>query len=157
MQTSAGLTGTRNYTLVVNYLYDPLAISTASLPGGQLDLLYSQPLAATGGGGIETPARRGRGCDQCLNRGLFDRTAIYEIFVMDEATSSIDTETEQLIQRGLETIFAGRISFVIAHRLSTVRAAHRIVRGAGRLSRSTQKAANASRNRSLFWLTPTGS
>ena len=50
-----------------------------------------------------------------------------QIFVMDEATSSIDTETEQLIQRGLETIFRGRISFVIAHRLSTIRRADRIL------------------------------
>ena len=50
-----------------------------------------------------------------------------QIFVMDEATSSIDTETEQLIQKGLETIFAGRISFVIAHRLSTIRRATRIL------------------------------
>ncbi len=50
-----------------------------------------------------------------------------QIFVMDEATSSIDTETEQLIQRGLETILAGRISFVIAHRLSTIRRADRIL------------------------------
>ncbi len=50
-----------------------------------------------------------------------------QLFVMDEATSSIDTETEQLIQRGLETIFAGRISFVIAHRLSTIRRADRIL------------------------------
>lgn len=50
-----------------------------------------------------------------------------QLFVMDEATSSIDTETEQLIQRGLETVFAGRISFVIAHRLSTIRRATRIL------------------------------
>ncbi|MBI4622321.1 MAG: ABC transporter ATP-binding protein [Verrucomicrobia bacterium] len=50
-----------------------------------------------------------------------------QIFIMDEATSSIDTETEQLIQRGLETIFAGRLSFVIAHRLSTIRRADRIL------------------------------
>jgi ATP-binding cassette, subfamily B, bacterial len=50
-----------------------------------------------------------------------------QIFVMDEATSSIDTETEQLIQRGLETVMKGRISFVIAHRLSTVRRADRIL------------------------------
>ena len=50
-----------------------------------------------------------------------------QLFVMDEATSSIDTETEQLIQRGLETIFTGRISFVIAHRLSTIRRADRIL------------------------------
>ena len=50
-----------------------------------------------------------------------------QIFVMDEATSSIDTETEQLIQRGLETVLTGRISFVIAHRLSTIRRANRIL------------------------------
>lgn len=50
-----------------------------------------------------------------------------QVFVMDEATSSIDTETEQLIQRGLETVFRGRISFVIAHRLSTIRRANRIL------------------------------
>jgi len=50
-----------------------------------------------------------------------------QIFIMDEATSSIDTETEQLIQRGLQTIFAGRISFVVAHRLSTIRNADRIL------------------------------
>jgi len=49
------------------------------------------------------------------------------IFIMDEATSSIDTETEQLIQQGLEEIFRGRISFVIAHRLSTIRRADRIL------------------------------
>lgn len=50
-----------------------------------------------------------------------------QIFVMDEATSSIDTETEQLIQRGLETVLDGRISFVIAHRLSTIRRSNRIL------------------------------
>jgi ATP-binding cassette, subfamily B, bacterial len=50
-----------------------------------------------------------------------------QIFVMDEATSSIDTETEQLIQQGLKAIFQGRISFVIAHRLSTIRSADRIL------------------------------
>ena len=44
-----------------------------------------------------------------------------QILVMDEATSSVDTETEQAIQRGLARVLEGRISFVIAHRLSTVR------------------------------------
>ena len=50
-----------------------------------------------------------------------------KLFIMDEATSSIDTETEKLIQDGLQSIFECRISFVIAHRLSTIRTADRIL------------------------------
>jgi len=50
-----------------------------------------------------------------------------QIFVMDEATSSIDTGTEQLIQQGMANMLAGRISFVIAHLLSTIRRADRIL------------------------------
>jgi ATP-binding cassette subfamily B protein len=50
-----------------------------------------------------------------------------EVFIMDEATSSVDTLTEALIQRGMETLMQGRTSFVIAHRLSTIRRASRIV------------------------------
>ncbi len=50
-----------------------------------------------------------------------------EIFVMDEATSSVDTLTEALIQRGMEALMSGRTSFIIAHRLSTIRRANRIV------------------------------
>jgi len=49
------------------------------------------------------------------------------IFIMDEATSSVDTETERLIQRGVETVLKDRTSFVIAHRLSTIRSADRIL------------------------------
>ncbi len=49
------------------------------------------------------------------------------IFVMDEATSSVDTETELLIQKALERLLTGRTSFVIAHRLSTIRNADRIL------------------------------
>ncbi|MCH2134316.1 MAG: ABC transporter ATP-binding protein/permease [Phycisphaerales bacterium] len=50
-----------------------------------------------------------------------------QVFVMDEATSSVDTETEHHIQRGIEAILEGRIAVVIAHRLSTVRSADRIL------------------------------
>lgn len=50
-----------------------------------------------------------------------------QIFVMDEATSSVDTETEKLIQHGIETVLEGRTSFVIAHRLSTIRSADTIL------------------------------
>ena len=49
------------------------------------------------------------------------------IFVLDEATSSIDTETEQRIQAAADRLLRGRTSFIIAHRLSTVRNADRIL------------------------------
>ncbi|MGD9316083.1 MAG: ABC transporter ATP-binding protein [Anaerolineae bacterium] len=50
-----------------------------------------------------------------------------EIFIMDEATSSVDTLTEDLIQRGMETLMTDRTSFIIAHRLSTIKRADRIL------------------------------
>lgn len=50
-----------------------------------------------------------------------------EIFIMDEATSSVDTLTEALIQKGMENLMAGRTSIVIAHRLSTIKSADRIL------------------------------
>ncbi|MBN1665815.1 MAG: ABC transporter ATP-binding protein [Anaerolineales bacterium] len=50
-----------------------------------------------------------------------------EIFIMDEATSSVDTITEALIQQGMEVLMAGRTSVVIAHRLSTIKRADRIL------------------------------
>ncbi|MDR1106075.1 MAG: ABC transporter ATP-binding protein/permease [Treponema sp.] len=57
------------------------------------------------------------------------------VVILDEATSSVDTETEHLIQMGLRRVLAGRTSIVIAHRLSTIRHANRImVLGAGRLA-----------------------
>lgn len=49
------------------------------------------------------------------------------IFVLDEATSSIDTETEQMIQKAINKVLKGRTSFIIAHRLSTIRSADRIL------------------------------
>ncbi len=49
------------------------------------------------------------------------------IFVLDEATSSIDTETESIIQKAIDRILKGKTSFVIAHRLSTIRNADKIL------------------------------
>jgi len=50
-----------------------------------------------------------------------------DVFIMDEATSSVDTLTEARIQQGMEAVMQGRTSFVIAHRLSTIRNADRIL------------------------------
>jgi ATP-binding cassette subfamily B protein len=50
-----------------------------------------------------------------------------EIFIMDEATSSVDTLTEALIQQGMEALMRDRTSFIIAHRLSTIKRADRIL------------------------------
>lgn len=49
------------------------------------------------------------------------------LLILDEATSSVDTETERLVQKGLATLLKGRTSFVIAHRLSTIQNADRIL------------------------------
>ncbi|MDF2472560.1 MAG: yknV [Lachnospiraceae bacterium] len=58
----------------------------------------------------------------------FARTMVSmpKILILDEATSSIDTHTELLVQQGIETLLKGRTSFVIAHRLSTIQKADRI-------------------------------
>jgi ATP-binding cassette subfamily B protein/subfamily B ATP-binding cassette protein MsbA len=57
-----------------------------------------------------------------------------EILILDEATSNLDTESEQLIQASMQRLLEGRTTFIIAHRLSTIRQADLIVvLGAGRI------------------------
>ncbi|CAN5323989.1 ABC transporter ATP-binding protein [soil metagenome] len=59
----------------------------------------------------------------------FVRAMVYDpkIIVLDEATSSVDTETEELIQSAIEKLMKGRTSIVIAHRLSTIQKANKII------------------------------
>ncbi len=59
----------------------------------------------------------------------FIRALLYDpaILVLDEATSSVDTESEQMIQRATDTLISNRTSIIIAHRLSTIRKAHKII------------------------------
>jgi ATP-binding cassette subfamily B protein len=81
--------------------------------------------------GYNTPVtERGGGISQGERQLLaFTRTLISNprILILDEATSSIDTGTEQLVQEGIQTLMKGRTSFIIAHRLSTIRNCTRIM------------------------------
>jgi ATP-binding cassette subfamily B protein len=81
--------------------------------------------------GYNTPiTERGGGISQGERQLLaFTRTLISNprILILDEATSSIDTGTELLVQEGIQTLMKGRTSFIIAHRLSTIRNCTRIM------------------------------
>ncbi len=79
--------------------------------------------------GYDTPVQSGSGLSVGQRQLVaFARTLIAKpgILILDEATSSIDTHTEILVQNGIQALLAGRTSFVIAHRLSTIRKADRI-------------------------------
>jgi ATP-binding cassette subfamily B protein len=73
-----------------------------------------------GGGGISTGQKQ----LICIARAIVNDPCI---FVLDEATSSVDTQTEKAVQRAISKVLHNRTSFVVAHRLSTIREADRIL------------------------------
>jgi ATP-binding cassette subfamily B protein len=93
--------------------------------------VHAGPFIAGLPAGLETPVReRGAGLSVGQKQLIaFARALAFDpsILILDEATSSIDTETEQLIQKALERLLIGRTSIVIAHRLSTIQKADRIL------------------------------
>ena len=97
---------------------------------GSLRLLGADDFLDSLTDGIDTPVvERG----QTLSSGQrqlisFARALAYDpkILILDEATSSVDTETEQIIQKAMQVLMRGRTTFIIAHRLSTIRNADRI-------------------------------
>jgi ABC-type multidrug transport system fused ATPase/permease subunit len=65
-----------------------------------------------------------------------------QIIILDEATSALDVESERAIQRAIEALIAGRTTIIVAHRLSTIRRADRVVvLGAGRIVESGERSA----------------
>ena len=93
--------------------------------------VHSLPFIERLPAGFDTPVKeRGAGLSVGQKQLIaFARALAFDpsILILDEATSSIDTETEQLIQKALDRLLEGRTSVVIAHRLSTIQKADRIL------------------------------
>lgn len=112
-----------NITLGANFS-DELIISSLKLSGGEnlLNKLHYNLDTKLNGEGVGLSL----GEKQIVT---FARTIIRnpKILVLDEATASIDTETEKLIDKGLKNLMEGRTTFIIAHRLSTIRSCDNII------------------------------
>ncbi len=92
---------------------------------GALDLIERRP------GGLDAPVgEQGANFSAGERQLIAVARALYRdapILILDEATASVDSDTEARLQRGMEALLAGRTALVVAHRLSTVRAADRIL------------------------------
>jgi len=113
-----------NDTVLNNITLNNPGISFAQVEEATKEIgLYDYILSLPGGFNYQVKER-----GQSLSAGqrqliAFIRAYVYQpaIFILDEATATIDTQTEQLIQRAVEKVAEGRTSIIIAHRLSTIR------------------------------------
>ncbi|HEV7517888.1 MAG TPA: ABC transporter ATP-binding protein [Thermoanaerobaculia bacterium] len=117
-------------TVAENIRLGDLGIDEARLRWAA-DEVHALPFIERLPAGLASPVReRGAGLSVGQKQLIaFARALAFDprILILDEATSSIDTETEQLIQKALDRLLVGRTSIVIAHRLSTVQKADRIL------------------------------
>jgi len=113
-----------NDTVLNNITLNNPSISFTEVEKATTEIgLYDYILSLPGGFNYQVKER-----GQSLSAGqrqliAFIRAYVYQpaIFILDEATATIDTQTEQLIQRAVEKVSEGRTSIIIAHRLSTIR------------------------------------
>jgi len=105
--------------------YDQPAVEQAARDAGALDFIENLPQGFNtpiGENGVKLSG--GQRQRLAIARALFTDA---RILILDEATSALDTESERLVQQGLERLRSGRTTLVIAHRLSTVQQADRIL------------------------------
>jgi ATP-binding cassette subfamily B multidrug efflux pump len=116
-------------------VYDNIALGDPTITRGLAEraarLVHADPFIRSLPSGYDTPLNeRGRNLSHGQRQLLaFARVLAMnpEVLVLDEATASIDTETELVIQDALRRLTEGRTSIIIAHRLQTIKDAHRIV------------------------------
>jgi ATP-binding cassette subfamily B multidrug efflux pump len=118
-------TGTIATNVAMGQVVDRARVREALTRVGALDLFEKRE------GGLDAPvAERGVGLSAGERQLVAFARALYRdppILILDEATASIDSDTEARLQRALEAVLEGRTSLVIAHRLSTIRTADRVV------------------------------
>ena len=111
------------------------ALEFLNMPGVRMVLRHQRgPLASAGQDNIEflistNPGEEPKPLAKIASGGELSRImlALPPMLILDEATSSIDTRTESIVQKGMDNLMKGRTVFVIAHRLSTIRNSNAII------------------------------